>query len=90
MKLNEKVAAHSLAIMAGAYYIVCASLIYIAPDLYKSIAISWAHGADLSQIWRGSPPEIGTMLWGLVTFTVSAWITGYIFAFIYNHLLKNK
>lgn len=90
MKLNEKVIAHSLAIVAGAYYIICILLVYIAPDLYKNIAISWAHGVDLAQIWRGSPPESGTMLWGLVAFTVSAWITGYIFAFLYNYLLKNK
>lgn len=90
MKINEKVAALSLAIVAGAYYLLCVLLSYIAPDLYKNIAVSWAHGADLSQIWQGSPTELSTVVWGFITFTIAAWVTGYFFAFIYNYLLKNK
>lgn len=90
MKLNQKVLALSLATVGGAYYVICALAIYIAPDLYKSIATSWAHGTDLAQIWVQNPPEIGKVLWGFITFTGASWITGFTVAWGYNYFSKTK
>lgn len=90
MKINEKAIANSLAVVGGGYYIICAILALVAPDLYKSIAISWAHGVDLEKVWRTSPPDFGTMLIGFITFTIAAWITGYVFGYVYNYFAKSK
>lgn len=82
MKINEKAVAHSLALVSAVYYIICSLLVYIAPDLYKNIAASWAHGVDITRVWRDTPPDFGSMIWGFITFTLAAWITGYVPIFI--------
>lgn len=88
MKLQEKASANGLAVVSATYYIVCALLVFVAPELYKNIAVSWMHGADLSQIWRSTPPDIGVMLWGFITFTAASWVSGYFAARMYNYFLK--
>lgn len=90
MRINEKAAANALGLLAALYYSICAILVYVASNLYKSIAVSWAHGADVSQIWLNQPPSMGSIIWGFITFTVSAWITGYMFALLYNYFIKGK
>lgn len=88
MKLHEKAAANALAVVSATYYIVCTLLVFVAPDFYKNAAASWAHGADLSQIWRSTPPDAGVMLWGFITFTAASWVSGYFAARMYNYFVK--
>lgn len=88
MKLKENASANALAIVGATYYFICALLIFVAPELYKNITVSWMHGADLSQIWRLTPPNAGVMLWGFIAFTAASWISGYFFARVYNYFLK--
>ncbi len=90
MKKDVKATAHALAVIAAGYYLICAILALFLPDLYKSIAISWAHGMDVEKVWRQFPPDVGTLLLGCITFTVAAWITGYAFAWIYNYFVERK
>ena len=90
MKINEKAVANSLAVVGGGYSMICSLLALFAPDLYKNIAISWAHGVDIAKVWRDNPPDFGTLVWGFITFTVAAWMTGYIFAYAYNYFVKGK
>ncbi|MBI2617768.1 hypothetical protein HYW55_06555 [Candidatus Gottesmanbacteria bacterium] len=90
MKIPEKTLSLALAIVSGGYYLLCTLIVSIAPDLYKSVAASWMHGIDAEKVWRQSPSDIGTFVWGFITFTLAAYVTGYIFAFVYNALLKNK
>lgn len=88
MKLHEKALANALALVASLYYIICVMLVYIVPDFYKSIAASWAHVADISGIWAVTPPDIVTMVWGFITFTAFAWISGFLFGSLYNYFIK--
>lgn len=90
MKINEKAIAHSLATVSALYYAVCVVLVFVAPDLYKNVVISWAHGVDIARVWRDTSPDSGTLLVGFITFTAAAWLTGYIFAYIYNFFIKSK
>ncbi|MBI4067284.1 hypothetical protein HY407_02780 [Candidatus Gottesmanbacteria bacterium] len=88
MKKDVKATAKTVAVIAAGYYLICALAVYLVPDLYKSIAISWAHGMDVEKVWRGSPPDLFTMIWGFITFTAAGWITGYLFAWVYNYFVK--
>ncbi|OGG14819.1 hypothetical protein A2773_06995 [Candidatus Gottesmanbacteria bacterium RIFCSPHIGHO2_01_FULL_39_10] len=90
MKKDVKATAHALAVLGGAYYIICSFAALFLPDLYKSIALSWAHGMDAEKVWRQSPPDLGTMALGFITFTGAAWVTGYAFAWVYNYFVGKK
>ncbi len=87
MKHNPTATANTLAILSGTFYIICRILVSLFPDLFFSIAKSWFHGIELtnSGSWDLS---ITAFILGLVSITVSAWITGYLFAVIYNYFAK--
>ncbi|KKS97985.1 MAG: hypothetical protein UV73_C0004G0127 [Candidatus Gottesmanbacteria bacterium GW2011_GWA2_43_14] len=90
MKFKESVLANTLAIVAAAYYLICTLLVFLAPDLYRQFAQSWMHGVDVTTVWNRQPPAIGTVLFGFITFSISAWITGYFIAATYNYLAKKS
>ena len=52
-----------------------------------SIARSWFHGIDISQIATTTIPADNFIL-GLVTATVGAWLVGFLFAKLYNAFAK--
>ncbi len=85
MKLNEKAVATSAAILGGLYFIGCYVLVLVAPDVYKSVAQSWAHGVNLTLIWK---PMTGNVLLGFLSFVGFSGVTGWAFAFIYNKVLS--
>ncbi|MBI1863923.1 hypothetical protein HYS03_01805 [Candidatus Woesebacteria bacterium] len=84
-KLNEMALANAFAALGFIFYAACFVIITTAPDLYKSIAQSWFHGVDLSQIWKGNQDNF---LLGLITFTGSSWISGWLLAWFYNRFSK--
>lgn len=90
MKHDEKVTANSLAVIIGAFYLICAALAVLAPELLLSISQSWAHRLDMSAVWMDKAPDLVTIIWGLITITATAWVTGYAFAYVYNWFLKKK
>ena len=81
MKLKELGLANAFAVLGAVYYLVCFTVALFAPDLYKSIAQSWMHMIDLERVWRAAP---GGFWLGIVSFTLSAWISGWLLAKIYN------
>ncbi len=86
MKLKANVLANTSAILTGIIYVVCAVLVMLLPDFFKDVATSWFHGMDLGAIWTGAPR--GNFFLGLVTAMGGAWIIGWLFAWVYNKLLK--
>lgn len=87
MKLDSVRLAHTLAIVTAAFYAICWFLISSTPGFYMGMMRSWIHGIDISSL-PTNPMVFGTGLYGLVTMTAVAWITGYVFASIYNALGK--
>jgi len=85
MKLDQKTVANTLAVLGAVFFLGCYLLVLVLPDLYKSIAQSWMHGIDLSLIWK---PRTGNFLTGLVSFTLVSWISGWVFAVLYNKMIK--
>lgn len=90
MKFKESALANTLAIVAAAYYLICTLLVFLAPGLYRQIAQSWMHGLAVNAVWNSQTPAIGTVLFGFVTFSISAWVTGYLIAATYNYLAKKN
>lgn len=90
MKKDVKATANALAVVAAAYYIFCLAFLAITPDFFMGIYSSWFHGVNISQITTTKLPQPLDMLWGLITFTVFAWISGFLFAWIYNYFVKEK
>lgn len=85
MKLNQKAFANASGILGAGFFIICFIVASIIPGLYKTILESWMHILNLSGLWRGVP---GNFLLGLISFTVVSWITGWLFAWLYNKFIK--
>lgn len=81
MKLNPNAAALSAGLLGVIFYFGCYVIVTFSPETYLAIAQSWAHGVDLSVIWK---PRVGNMALGLVSFTLFSALTGWGFAIIYN------
>lgn len=85
MKLNERAVATSAAVLGGIYFIGCYVLVLVAPDVYKNIAQSWAHGVNIDLIWN---PMAGNAILGFLSFVGFSAVTGWVFAFLYNKIIK--
>ena len=83
--MNEMALANALGLLGAVYYLVCYLVASLAPELYKVVASSWMHMLDLSTAWKSAPS--GLVL-GLISFTIVAWVSGWLLAFTYNKLLK--
>lgn len=79
--------ANALALAMGVFYVLCALLSAVAPDLFRSIGQAWIHSYNLSAIPADSLTASG-FVWGLVTSVVTAWIFGYLLGWFYNKLAK--
>lgn len=86
--LNAKAFASAAAVVMAVFYIVCAALSYVAPDLIFSISRSWIHTINLESIKAPFSLDIATLLWGLITISAVTWVTTYATVALYNRLAK--
>ncbi|MEK7177989.1 MAG: DUF5676 family membrane protein [Patescibacteria group bacterium] len=87
MKHNPNVTANAVAVTTAIIYIVCRVGVSLFPDLSMTIAQSWFHGIQLTQISELNF-SLGSFILGLVTLTVGTWLVGYLFANLYNYFAK--
>ena len=87
MKFDPIRLGHSLAIVTAGFYAVCWFLISSMPGFYMGMMRSWIHGIDVAALPRGTMTA-GSGFYGLITMTAVAWLTGYVFAAVYNALGK--
>jgi len=85
MKLREMGLANAFGVLGAVYYLVCFTVASVAPQVYKAVAASWMHMIDLSGVWKSAPSGF---LLGIVSFTASAWISGWLLAKVYNSFAK--
>lgn len=76
-----------MAIVGAGLYLICTFLVVGMPLFYRGVAQTWMHGFNLAALPMGRM-TMGGSVYGLVTFTVAAWLTGYAFAAIYDGLGK--
>lgn len=88
MRLNEKALAKSLMVVSVGFYLFCVALFTLMPNFSMGIFQSWFHGVDMNKIRLANMPGVGSVLWGLVTFGAVSYLSGYVFARLYNNFSK--
>lgn len=87
MKLNVMALANASAGVTAVIYVVCALAFIVLPDLSMQIASSWFHGFSLSGLGQANL-TLESLVLGLVTSVAGTWAVGYVFALVYNSLVK--
>ena len=85
-KLNPKVVSLSLVSISVVVSLVCAFLIAIIPGATLKFFGSIFHGIDMTKI--ATPITLSGVLVGLIAIVIVAFVTGWLFAIIYNYLLN--
>ncbi|OGM59044.1 hypothetical protein A3A75_05230 [Candidatus Woesebacteria bacterium RIFCSPLOWO2_01_FULL_39_10] len=87
MKHNEMATANTLGTLGGIYYIFCYAVASLFPGLYKTVAVSWFHMLRLEGLWKSVPSGFAI---GLISFTATSWISGWLFARLFNYFSGKK
>ncbi|HBB76347.1 MAG: hypothetical protein A2186_03165 [Candidatus Levybacteria bacterium RIFOXYA1_FULL_41_10] len=88
--LNAKAFSSAATLITAVFYIVCATISFIAPDFVSGIASSWIHSLNLEAIKMRGQLSVGTLAYGLITISVLTWITSFAFVELYNRLAKGN
>lgn len=89
-KLNQKAVALAFGMTTALVYIVCLVFVAVFPlETVVAVGNYFVHGIDISSIAVKSI-TIGRSIVGLVLVSISSAITGYIFALLYNWIVKRK
>ncbi|MEK6917067.1 MAG: DUF5676 family membrane protein [Nanoarchaeota archaeon] len=84
-KLNPKVVSFSLVVVSAILSLVCALLLALSPETSLKFFGSIFHGIDMTKI--AASVTVSGVLTGLVAIVILAFVTGWMFAVIYNYLL---
>jgi len=78
--------AHSLAALVGIFFVALYVVQMIAPALFALVFNAQFYGADIA----GLVPEMAFSEWIVVVVVsaATAWVMGYVWAWLYNHLAK--
>jgi len=86
--LNPRVVSLSLAFVFGIVYLVCALLFVLFPIGMMFATSTMFHGFDMMAIARTNTIGFGNVLFGLIEIIILGLLIGWLFAVIYNILLK--
>jgi len=85
VKFKKLALANTLGLLGAIYFVGCYAVTLVSPSLYKTIAESWMHMLNLSGLWKSAPEAF---LLGIISFTATSWVTGWLFAWLYNKFVK--
>ena len=83
MELDKNKFALAAAATLGVWYVICAALVAIVPDLALKLFSWMAHLINLEA--DVSFPEV---IYGFIEVVVLAYITAYVFAWLHNRFMK--
>lgn len=86
--LNAKAFANATGTIVAVFYIVCSLLSFLAPDLLSGLSQSWVHTLNFKSLEVKYIPDLGSIIYGLVTSVGLTWITTYATIWLYNRLEK--
>lgn len=86
MPLNPKKVALALTQTAGIVYIVCAALVAVAPKIAWQLAGWLSHVTNLEILGRNL--TFGGFLIGLAQVLIYAYLSGWLFAKMYNRAIR--
>lgn len=78
---------NALAVTTAIVFVVCRVLVGLFPDASFAVAQSWFHGMAVTQI-SAEALTLSSLILGLISSAVSAWIIGWIFMRVYKMLGK--
>lgn len=82
--MKEQALANALAGATALYYAVCAVWVLVAPKSFILVFKTWFHGIEITQLGVRIGP--GGLIFGFITLTATAWVFGYLIAWLYNKL----
>lgn len=85
MKLKESAFANAAGALGAIYFVGCYLVAWATPALYKSVFDSWMHMLNVDGLWKSAPGNFGL---GIISFTIVSWVTGWLFAWLYNRFVK--
>ena len=82
--------ANSLAVVAFLGFSICIVWAVVDQNTFIAFWNSWFHGFDINILIPegGLQINVGQVIFGIVSFTLSAWLGGYLVAWLYNHFSK--
>jgi hypothetical protein len=78
--LNENAIAKTLAVVVGGWYALCAAIFWLFPTTAVSAGKILFHGVQIELMTF----NVTNAVIGLVVWVVLAWVTGMVFAKLYN------
>ncbi|KKQ29872.1 MAG: hypothetical protein A3H17_01740 [Candidatus Levybacteria bacterium RIFCSPLOWO2_12_FULL_37_14] len=85
--MKQYVVPNALAVTTAIIYAACRILVGIFPDAFFTIAQSWFHGIGFNKLSAESL-TMSSLLLGLISSTITAWVVGYIFIKVYKEFTK--
>lgn len=86
--LDAKAFANAASAVMAVWVVACAAVSFVAPDLLFSVAQSWMHTINLEPVKATVSPNLGSILWGLVSAVGLTWITTFGTITLYNKWAK--
>lgn len=89
MKHDLKATANAFAALIAVVYVICAGWILISRNGFMTFTANWVHGIDMEAL-PYTPPAMIDLLIGFITAVITAWLAGYLFAWLYNYFARSK
>lgn len=86
--LKPTIFANAAAAVMTVFYVICALLSYIAPDILFALGSSWMHTINLEIVKTVFIPNLGNIVFGLVSASGLTWVTVYSTIYLYNRWTK--
>jgi hypothetical protein len=86
--LNKLAFANSLAVLAAAIYVLFGILALVSPRAFQLLFNAQFFGANVASLIPKVRPSVGSVV-TLVIVVGMAWVTGYVWASLYNRFAKS-
>lgn len=86
MKLDKNKFAMAAAAIMGIWYVICATLVVLAPDLALKLFSYMVHLVNLEGGVLGWPEAI----YGFIEVIILTYVTAYVFGWLHNRFITSK
>lgn len=80
--------ANAVTTVATGAFTLCGLLAFVAPDLFWGIISIIFHAINLDPVKATTPMSFGTVIFGVIAFTIYIWVVTYLAASLYNKWAK--
>ncbi len=80
--------ANALTTVGIGLYVACRVLSLVVPDFIFNVGQSWFHTISVNALKTATPLDVGTFIFGAITFGTLTWAITYAVASLYNKWSK--